>query len=77
MPSVMSMYTIYENPRDLPGVRFAVREIAIGLGPQPIPRQIIATAATLEEARDQVPPSADACISRDPADPPGVVETWF
>ena len=75
---VLRMYTVYRDPIDLPGVRWAVREFVIssrGNGPQAA--RLLGTAITLELARLLIPDGADVCIARSPDDDPVIVETWI
>jgi hypothetical protein len=72
----LSMFTIFHQPRDLPGVQYAVRRFDVsGHGPAMGP--LVGTAETLEEARALVPVEADACMPRDVNDDPVIVETWL
>lgn len=73
---VLSMYTIYFNPRDYPG-RFVMREWFIVKGsrepmPAPLPS---AVCDTLEEARRALPPGV-VWMGRNPEDESQIVEVW-
>lgn len=74
---VMRIYTVSLNASDLPD-GYAVREWRIAKGGPPVPGLLLASGlAGLEQARDAVPPWADACLTRSPGDDPSIVETWI
>lgn len=69
-------FTIYDSPTDHPG-RFVVRGFTLRRGhevPDPLPW---AVCDTLDEARASLPDVGLVALSRDPADPPAIVETWL
>ena len=69
----LTIWTIYERPKDFPG-GFVVRPWTITRGgPAPGMAQV---TGTLEEARDLVPPGLYR-TDRAPADDPTIVETWL
>mgnify|MGYP001590155104 CR=1 FL=1 len=71
-PDVLDMFTVYENPRDAPGL-FVVRRHVIGPGgPQPAEGFAF---STLTAARAAIPPGC-FCLGRQPTDEPQIVETW-
>lgn len=72
----LSLWTIYYEPWDMPGVKYAVRRFEITAG-QTLPTDDVTIASTLVQARRLVPLSADLCIARSPDDDPVIVETWL
>jgi hypothetical protein len=71
----MSMWTIYDHPRDYPA-GFVVREWFILRGQtQPVPAASGIGVDTLEEARACVPRGLMR-LPRAPHDDPAVAETW-
>ena len=76
VPSVLTMYTIYQRPVDLPDAEYAVRIFFVGAGTTE-QGPLLGTASTLSEARALIPASADHCLPRDVVDDPVIVETWL
>jgi hypothetical protein len=75
VPGILRMYTITHQPKDLPGVEYAVREFLVAAG-GPHLGTVVGTADTLEDAREKVPAQADCRLPRHPDDDPVIVETW-
>lgn len=70
----LSMWTVYDHPRDYPDVFVARRfEITRGLSG---PTNDMFTADTLDELRRLLPPGL-FCLLREPDDDPKIVETWI
>ncbi len=72
----LQVFTIYTYPEDYPGVPFVVRRFICRSGAEPEAGEVIGTAETIDQARDLIPPTADACIDRSPWDVACIVETW-
>jgi hypothetical protein len=72
MSSVLSLFTIYERPKDYPN-NFVVRRWII-VGGQPTGQEC-QLADTLEESRILIPPGLFN-LGRQPGDDPAIVETW-
>ncbi len=70
----LSLFTIYEKPRDYPD-EWVVREWKIIKG-EAVPTKGCERAATLEEARRAIP-SGLVCIALSESDDPVIVETWL
>ena len=70
--SVLTIYTVYQNPRDKPDAKWAVRPHFVpgGIGKE------CRTYDTLEAARADIPPGLFR-MPRDPNDDPVIYETWF
>jgi hypothetical protein len=75
-PDQLSTYTIYENPVDIAGARFAVRRFTTMAG-QSRAGELLGTAESLEEARRLIPDRADTCFARQDEDDAAIVETWM
>ena len=71
---ILSMYVIYDHPRDFPD-NIVVRRFDIGPG-WSRPAEVWALVETLEQAREKVPPGL-TLLPRDPADDYGIIESWF
>jgi hypothetical protein len=69
----LPQFVIYHSPKDYPG-KYVVRLwlVGHGFGPTNFAEQF----ETLEGARAFVPPGL-ICMTRNPADDPVIVETWF
>lgn len=73
----LSMWTMYDHPRDFPG-HVVVRRWLIGGGsPEPVPTQECWLFDTLENARATMAARGLACLARLPEDDPAIVETWI
>ena len=70
----LSMWTIYERPRDYP-THFVTRRIDVHQG-FTVHTDDFHLCSSLEVARQHVPGSA-VNIGREPADDPVIVETWL
>lgn len=73
MGNSLSIWTIYENPKDYPGI-FVARRREVSL--TPVATSDILTGASLEDVRAQLPPG----LMRMPAnaeDDQSVVESWL
>lgn len=66
------VWTIYEKPKDFPGV-FVARPYSSRAG---APCDFVMVAATLEAVRDLLPPGL-CRMPRQPGDDPVIVETWI
>lgn len=76
-PAVLPTWTIFYSPADEPGL-YVLRQFDVVQGhAEPVPSLLSSTHATLDEARDAVPDSADVCFPRSPGDDPAIVETWM
>lgn len=73
-PDDMSIYTVYERPRDYPN-GFVVRRHVVRPGVS-IPAQVVGTAPSLAAARNLIP-SGLTRQPRDPKDEPQIVESWL
>lgn len=73
-PGDISVYVVYDRPTDFPG-GFVVRRRVVRAG-QDIPAEVVGTAPTLDDARKLVP-AGTTKFTRDPADDPKIVESWF
>lgn len=73
-PNVLSIFTVYDHPRDFPDC-FVVRRFDTALGvcaPSPYFR----TGATLDEVRNMLPPGL-VMMHRQADDDPAIVEIWI
>lgn len=66
----LEIWTVYENPRDYPGM-FVARKFILDK-----PTDDVQVAPTLEGLRDRLP-SGLTCLTRHPTDDPCIVETWL
>lgn len=74
----MTNYVIYQGSTAVPGKPYAVRRFDILRGNSaPVPGPVVGVAATLEEAREFVPPQCGACFARADEDDPAIVESWM
>ena len=74
----LSIFTVYENPRDYPG-SFVVRRFEVtrnGALPEPLP---LVVTDTLEEARAAIKRASPgaAWVTRNPEDDDPIVECWL
>lgn len=74
-PRTLSMWTVYERPRDYPEHYVARRWENVG-GREPVPTTDVFVAASLAEVRALLPPGLH-CIPRFPDDQPVIVEIWL
>lgn len=75
-PALMQGWTIYDHPLDHPE-HFVVRRWWIESGnPNPVHSRETLLCATLDAARQAVPPWAH-CVGRQTEDDPVIVETWL
>lgn len=76
MTDVLSMWTIYERPRDFPD-RFVARRWEIRQGvPEPVPTGDMILGLTLDSLRSRLPEGLH-CQPRAPGDEAHIVEVWF
>jgi hypothetical protein len=72
---ILSMWTVYDHPKDFPD-NFIARRSEIGSG-EPLP---VMTADVVTGNLDLIRKSMEMCglycLSRDPSDDPVIVETW-
>lgn len=73
----LAVYTVYQEPEDLPGVQFAVREWIILSNREPVKSTWLRTADSLAEIRRKVPKSADQRLPRNEQDGLVIVESWI
>jgi hypothetical protein len=71
---ILSMWTIFDHPRDYPD-KIVVRRFEIGPG-WSRPAEVWALTDTLEEARATIP-EGRTIIPRDPADDYNIIESWL
>lgn len=69
----LSMWTVYYNPTDAPGL-FVVRRFNITKAGAEASR-VSFSALTLRDARSYIPPGLHN-LGREPGDEPQIVETW-
>lgn len=74
---MLKLFCVYFDPTDYPG-QYVVREWVLGqyhagFAPLPTPH---AVGPTLHAVRATIPPGL-ACLPRDPADDPVIVEVWL
>lgn len=74
MENKLAMFTIYERPLDFPD-RYVVRRW-FACAPEPVPDVVPRLAASLEHARELVPPGLYRQPRQD-GDDPFILETWF
>jgi hypothetical protein len=72
---MLSLWTIYFNPSDYPGL-YVTRRFDIIRGSGPEPDETVFIGATLEGARRAIPTGATN-VGREPDDEPQIVETWL
>ncbi len=73
---VMSTWTIFHQPADLPATPYVVREFYIRRGLEPEAAGVAVLCDSLDQARNLIPIEA-VCIHRAPNDDPAIVETWL
>jgi hypothetical protein len=72
----LAIWTIYDSPRDYPGL-FVARLFLICKGElEPVGTGKVFLAETLEGVRNQLPPGLYR-MPRDPSDEPAIVESWL
>jgi hypothetical protein len=69
-------YVIYKHPKDYPQ-GYVVRRWRVLRNMKVLREGVIATVATLEEARKAIPANATTCVQRSPHDDPAIFETWM
>ena len=76
--TVLEMYTVYQSPRDYPGL-FVVRQWVVGEATgEPQPGPIVARGRTLAEARRELGCTHNMhWFPRDESDDPSIVESWM
>jgi hypothetical protein len=74
MEEYLSMWTIYDHPRDHPEVfvarRWEVRD-------EPTPTSELMISGDLEYIREQMRARGLYCLERSPDDDPKIIETWL
>jgi hypothetical protein len=76
MVNNLAIWTIYDSPRDYPGL-FVARLFLICIGElEPVGTGKVFLAETLEGVRNQLPPGLYR-MPRDPSDEPAIVESWL
>jgi hypothetical protein len=70
----LSVWTVYDNPADYPGL-FVARRSEARAGMVLHTHEVL-VAKTLQELREQIPAGL-FCTPRDPSDEPQIVECWF
>jgi hypothetical protein len=74
MDNYLAIWTVYDNPKDFPGL-FVARKSEARKGLVLHTHEVL-TATTLEELRELIPTGL-FCAPRDPSDEPQIVECWF
>ncbi len=70
----LPMWTIYDaTTREYPGKWVARMHVTL---PEARPTRFVMTHDSLEEVRGLLPPGL-SCLTRNPSDPPEIVETWL
>jgi hypothetical protein len=72
----VSVYTIFDHPKDFPDVFVCRRFESLGDPPRVLAREVVGTGKTLEEVRRCLP---KGLVWMPPSgwDDPKIVETWF
>lgn len=70
----LSIYTVFENPKDFPGL-FVVRRFDVVKG-KSIATNWVHSARTLEQVRLLIP-QGTVMLARHPEDDATIVETWL
>ena len=70
----LSLWTVYDNPSDMPGM-FVARRFDIGRG-EAVWTDICVIASTLDGVRELIPQGLH-CMPRADGDEPQIVETWI
>lgn len=75
--AVLSMWTVYQRPRDFPKVEYLARrwEVVDGVA-HGVPTRDVRTARTLEGIRESLPPGL-CRIERGASDDLAIVEVWL
>jgi hypothetical protein len=71
----LSMWTIYDHPKDFPNTFVARRFETSAAGSRPTADIMI--SPTLDDLRDQLSARGLTAIHRSPEDDPKIVETWL
>lgn len=74
-PSLLSMWVIYERPRDMPSHPYVARRHEV-FDDGPRPTQVVFVGLTLKEVRDQLPRGL-VRLPRHLDDDLTIVESWF
>jgi hypothetical protein len=73
----LSIYTIFDHPKDFPDCFVCRRFESYGVPvPRVIAREVVGTGKTLEQVRKCLPPGL-TMLDRHPSDDPNIVETWL
>ena len=76
MSRALYTYTVYDSPKDYPGL-FVVRRFQMNV-PEPIPDpEPYLITTDLEQARGKLTSLGLYPLPRDPKDDPVIVETWI
>lgn len=77
MSDSLSIYTIYDHPKDFPDGFICRRFESTGV---PVARviacEVVGTGETLEQVRQCLPPGL-VRLDRHPNDDPNIIETWL
>lgn len=71
MPDKLSIWTVYENPKDFPGLFVARRWVGLK------PTTDFFAHTELEPVRDFLRGLGLTCLERHPSDDPCILETWL
>jgi hypothetical protein len=74
MSNLLTIWVIYQNPRDFPGKWVLRAQMATPDGVTALPQCVVADS--LDEARSRVPYGLIR-MTRHPNDDPVIYETWF
>ena len=72
---VLSIWTIYDHPRDFPE-GFVAREWTAKPGEESVPSDYALTAPDIDILRERMLEMGLVCLTRMPDDDPAIVETW-
>jgi hypothetical protein len=75
---MLTLWTVYDHPRDCPEVFVARKFMIEPWGP--VAADSVIFGSTLEAVRwmiFEVDPNAGVCVAREPGDDPSIVETWL
>lgn len=78
--AVLTLYTVYFRPRNLPGVEYAVRRTFIGPDPGGMtmdPYVVVYGAGEYELIQQDMEFFGLVCIGRQPDDDPTIIEVWI
>ena len=72
---MLTLWTIYDHPRDFPHCFVARKFLVAAAGPVPTEELII--SADLARIRTIFASRGLSCLARDPGDEPQIVESWL